>query len=199
MSWPSCTRYSRRLLSPFIRPQLKRREIPSPSDGAEILDRGVATLGAVEALHVVEDRRSQLPAGLLATPVQQLQLEGSQKRLGKAIVEAIADGAHGAEQAGGPKTSSECPRAVLGAVVRVTDGLALRWLAAPDGSGGHPRRARSACDPRWTIPPPDGSRHRARQRGRAFPSRLDAPSRRTPRDDPGWGHRSSVAPGPRRG
>src|SRR2546425_2477726 len=75
----------------------------------EVADRGVPAAGVVEGLHALEDRGRQLMLRLPPMSVQEFELQGPEERLGHAVVEAVADGAHGPQQARGPKAPAEGP------------------------------------------------------------------------------------------
>ncbi len=64
--------------------------------------------------------------------VEQLELQSVEEALGHAVVVGVADGAHGAQQAGGPQAGAERPARVLRAVVGVGDAAVLRRLTPPD-------------------------------------------------------------------
>src|SRR5215203_3730793 len=68
--------------------------------GAEVAQGGVPPAGVVEALQVIEDRRAGLGAGGEPGPVQQLAFQGGEEALGDRVVIAVADRAHGGDQAG---------------------------------------------------------------------------------------------------
>src|SRR6266545_7673045 len=98
---------------------------------AKVADRGVPAARIVEGLQVVEDRRSQFLPRLPTMPLEELELQSREERLGQAVVEAVADGPHGPEQAGCPQAPAERPRGVLAAVVGVADGLHLGRASSP--------------------------------------------------------------------
>ncbi len=67
--------------------------------------------------------------------VEEFELKGPEEALGDGIIEAVADGAHRAQQTGGAEPATECPRRVLRLVVAVGDGL-TGWGLALQIPGG---------------------------------------------------------------
>src|SRR3954468_12094878 len=102
--------------------------------GAEVAQCGVPAAGVVEALEVAEDGVGQLLAGGPGMPVEQLGLQGGEEALGQAIVQAVADAAHRAEQAGLAQPLPERPAGVLRPVDALlcvkprSAGFSSRWL-----------------------------------------------------------------------
>src|SRR5207302_210435 len=78
-------------------------------DGAEHLAVAVSAAWVVPGFDPVEDRQGELLSGTPLMLVEELELQGPEEALGHAVVEAVADAAHGAEQAGAAEPSSERP------------------------------------------------------------------------------------------
>ena len=98
-------------------------------DGAEHSAVGVPPRRVVPGFDPVEHGEGQLLACLPAVLVEQLDLQGPKEALHGAVVEAVTDGAHGAEQPCGPESTTESPRRVLRSVVRMGHGAALAVVA----------------------------------------------------------------------
>ena len=83
-------------------------------DGAEHVAVGVAAARVVPGFDPVEDRRRELLAVGPVVLVEELELQGPEEALGDAVVEAVADGAHRAEQPGGSQPPAERPARCIG-------------------------------------------------------------------------------------
>jgi hypothetical protein len=119
-------------------------------DGAEVAEGGGPSPGVVPGFHPGGDSLGQLVSAVPDSPVEQLGLQAGEEGLGHGIVEGVADGSHGAEQAGFAEPLAERPGGVLAAVIRMMDGLAglgrLRQVAASKASQTSSARRWSAMD-----------------------------------------------------
>ena len=64
--------------------------------GAEIAQRGMASLSVVEDLDILEEGGLQLPARLPGAAIEQLGLQGGEEALRHGVVVGISATAHGA-------------------------------------------------------------------------------------------------------
>ena len=71
----------------------------------------------VEVLDVVGHADGQLEVCAPTLSIEELNLHGPPERLHRGVVVAVADGAHGADEAQAPHVLGESPRGVLGPVV----------------------------------------------------------------------------------
>jgi hypothetical protein len=63
----------------------------------------------MRCLDPLEDGHCQLLAVGPGALVEELELQGAEEALADAVIEAVADRSHRAEQAGGPQATSERP------------------------------------------------------------------------------------------
>src|SRR5690606_4844086 len=81
-------------------------------DGAEPAAVAVSAAGVVPGLDPVEHGQGEFVAGLPVALVEELALQRREERFGDAVVEAVPDAAHGAEESGVTEAAPEEPRRV---------------------------------------------------------------------------------------
>ena len=88
-------------------------EPPFVLHGGEIIKAGVATIGVVPALDVLEDRHAGFNLVSERETVKELAFEGGKEALAHGVVVAIPHGTHGGAHPGLFATFSEGHRGVL--------------------------------------------------------------------------------------
>ena len=94
-------------------------QLPHPTDPVRVIDQrnavllssrgGVAAGRVIERFDPFEDGLGESGPCRPVRPVEQLALQESEEGLGDGVVQRVADGAYGAEQAGAPEALPEDP------------------------------------------------------------------------------------------